>query len=120
MANFREKVLLPLKNEVSKIDYETTKDNEGPRNKFKDHILDFDFVFDSDILPTDRNSKNIKKTFREFLQEMQSEKQYTPPIRVLFAGDDRDFHVFVHKYVEQVLGVEIDKGKNDDDDELFE
>ena len=46
--------------------------------------------------------------FSSFMSDMQNEKQFTPPIRVLFAGDDKKFNDFVHDYVENVLMIEAE------------
>ena len=51
---------------------------------------------------------------------MQSEKLYTPPIRILFAGDDSEFNTFVSKYMEQVLGIDVESHLDDGMDEGFE
>ena len=40
-----------------------------------------------------------------FLNKLQEEKQYTPPARLLFSGDDSDFNLFVAKFVEHVLHI---------------
>jgi len=45
---------------------------------------------------------NTDFTIENFIQEQSSEKQYTPPIRILFSGDDPAFNTFVTEYVETV------------------
>ena len=59
-------------------------------------MLDFKLVFRKDsnqnATPSDRSRKNKNDleiyTFRDFMNQMQQEKSYMPPVRVLFAGDD--------------------------------
>ena len=38
-----------------------------------------------------------------FVSEMQNEKQYTPPIRILFVGNDMEFNGFIQTYVTDIL-----------------
>lgn len=38
-----------------------------------------------------------------FVTEMQNEKQYIPPIRILFVGNDIEFNGFIQAYVTQIL-----------------
>ena len=51
------------------------------------------------------NVKVETRVFSEFLKNMQQVKQYVPPIKVLFMGDDEAFNDFVKLYVEQVLQI---------------
>jgi hypothetical protein len=36
---------------------------------------------------------------------LTQEKQYTPPARILFAGNDPEFKTFVAKFVEHILHI---------------
>ena len=49
------------------------------------------------------------------MQKMQVEKQHTPPLRIIFAGDDKNFNHFLSNYVETILGMKPDLKKADDD-----
>jgi hypothetical protein len=39
------------------------------------------------------------QTLMSFVSEMQNEKQYIPPIRILFVGNDIEFNDFIQEYV---------------------
>ena len=45
---------------------------------------------------------------------MQQEKNYMPPVRVLFAGDDQQFNDFIKLYVEQVLLIQANLAVDDE------
>ena len=95
-----------------------------------DVILDFDFLFDADVYDPDPrnefktnqtpNPNFIRISIRDFVNQMQSEKLYTPPIRIVFAGDDSEFNSFVSKYMEHVLGIDVEQHLDDGSDEGFE
>ena len=80
----RDKVLTPLRNEVMKIQVQPDLP-EDQLNKQRNKMLDFKLVFRKD---SPEESAESDVNFKEFLQYMQAEKNYMPPVRVLFCGDD--------------------------------
>ena len=82
---------------------------------------DFKLVFRSKIGAAKSLSiGNVKietRVFSEFLKNMQQVKQYVPPVKVLFMGDDESFNDFLKLYVEQVLQISPVLASSDEFDE---
>ena len=138
-ANMRDKVLQPLKNEILKIQVSHEFAHLQPKdthNRIKDDMLDFRLVFRKERNSTETNNNQKNRNgkdkngqnkieylqFSEFFNQMQQEKSYMPPVRVLFIGDDQQFNDFVKLYVEQVLQIQAnlleDEINSEDHDEF--
>ena len=100
--NFKSKVLEPLKKVILNIHLQDNKhENEeqkgSPSFKFQFNMkkAELNDPFGEELK---RQSESRRMTddrgfsLRDFINQMSSEKQYTPPIRVVFAGDDKTFN----------------------------
>ena len=102
-AFFKPKVLEPLQKVIRTkihISAQSAQHNQNQNTPQKDY-LKLKLV----IPETDQNliNKTDFKHLENYIQQMNSDKQYTAPLRILFAGNDSQFNDFVHVYVSKVL-----------------
>ncbi len=102
-AFFKPKVLEPLQKVIRTkihISAQSAQHNQNQNTPQKDY-LKLKLV----IPDTDQNliNKADFKHLENYIQQMNSDKQYTAPLRILFAGNDSQFNDFVHVYVSKVL-----------------
>ena len=112
--NFKSKVLDPLRKVVMSItpsqqpDHENNEDDVFPAFKLvfnkRQHESSIDLTYeeekqlyggrygDDDEFNRSRASERRGYSLRDFMIQMQTEKLYTPPIRIVFAGDDKQFN----------------------------
>ena len=123
---FKEHVLIPLrKTLLEKVDVNTRNNSleqnvSFHENELTPELIPFRLCLTKELdFSKDKVGYQKKEAFDIFLSLLQKERQYTPPVRLLFAGSDLQFHFFMIDYVTSVLHIQahiIETQKNDSEE----